>query len=188
MNAPPLMLTHHVSLRNLIVIGVAVCALGLLAGYLYVLKKPFAALSMHEAALRELQTAYQPDPTLLERIADTQAAVDALDKTLFGHTADLAENELVAHVVGKLDEIAHQHAVQLVGVEPGAIGRILEFDEIPFHVEAAGDYFRLIDWLNAAEQALGPMRITAFEIIAGASGKRRLHFTLVAYRHVEGRT
>ena len=176
-------ITSHLPLRSLYVVLTAAFVLAALGGHLYVLKQPLADLALAQDALFETRRARPQDTPAAARINPVEADIAALRTRLGGGAPSLAPNEMVAFVIGQLDLIARNREVQLVSVEPGAIARVFEFDEIPFHIEVVGGYFKLVDWLQEAEQQLGPMVIKSFEIEAAASvDLRRMRLTMVSYR------
>lgn len=177
------MITEQLPLRSLALVLVAAFGLTAAAGWLYVLKKPQAELVAAEDALFELRRAHPAGESVDARIAAVQAEVDALSSELVGGGPALAANEMVAFVIGRLDRLAREQRVQLVSVEPGDVAPVFEFDEIPFHVEVEGGYFRLVAWLHEAERELGPMIVKSFDITpAQGDALRRMRLTMVSYR------
>lgn len=177
-------ITAQLPLRSLVFVLVAVLALIGTAGYLYVLKTPLLALSGTQDEFFNMRRAHPANEPVEARIATIEAELETLRAKLQGSGRKLAANEMVAFVIGRLDAIAQRQKVKLVGVEPGRIAKVFEFDEIPFHVEVLGDYFHLVDWLHAAERELGPMVIKSFDIApAPGDDVRRMRLTMVSYRH-----
>jgi len=178
-------ITDQVPLRTMILLCVSVLGLSLLAGYLYVIKPPLAELAELEDTVFETRRSRPIDGPADVSIAALERDIADLEARLGGSGRELAPNEMVAFVIGQLDLIARSRHVQLVSVEPGAVARVFEFDEIPFHIEVVGGYFHLVDWLQEAEQKLGPMVIKSFEISpSGGENSRRMHLTMVSYRTV----
>ena len=177
-------ITRHFPPRSLAILLIASLALTGLAGYLYVLKKPMGHLTEAQETFFDLRRSNPSSEPVENRIMSVELVVDSLREQLQGAGPALAANEMVAFVIGRLDGLARRQRVQLVSVEPGNIAQVLEFDEIPFHVEVVGGYFRLVDWLQDAERELGPMVVKSFEIdpVAPADA-RRLRVTMVSYRH-----
>lgn len=182
-----IMITAQLPLRSLAIVLVAVLGLTGTAGYLYLLKKPLLTLSGTQDEFFNLRRARPPDEPVEARIATVEAELETLRAKLQGAGPKLAANEMVAFVIGRLDKLARRQRVQLVSVEPGNIAKVFEFDEIPFHVEVIGGYFRLVDWLHDAERELGPMVIKSFDIApAPGEDSRRMRLTMVSYRHNGG--
>ena len=177
-------ITEQLPPRSLALLLIAVLGLTGISGYLYVLKKPMVALSGVQDEFFNLRRARPADKPVEARIANAEAELEMLREKLQGAGPKLAANEMVAFVIGRLDMLARAKNVQLVSVEPGDTAKVFEFDEIPFHVEVVGGYFRLVDWLHAAERELGPMVIKSFDIAPAQGGdSRRMRLTMVSYRH-----
>lgn len=176
-------ITSQLPVRTLAIVLVAILGMTGLAGHLYVLKKPTAELSQTKDEFFNLRRAHPTGEPVEDRIGQVSAEVAALREKLQGAGPQLAANEMVAFVIGRLDRLARHQQVQLVSVQPGDIAQVFDFDEIPFHVEVVGGYFRLVDWLQDAERELGPMIVKSFDI-SPASGDelRRMRLTMVSYR------
>jgi len=115
------------------------------------------------------------------RLAAAQAGVDALRERLYGKQP--ADGHSVARIIGRLDGLSLRHGVDLIGVTPGPHGKVGNFSEAPYEVEATGGYFDLIAWLEDAENELRPLTVTRFEIGGGATPERlRLRVRVVSYR------
>ena len=99
--------------------------------------------------------------TELERLA---AEVAALDRELHGDTANLAENQLEAFVVGRLQSISWRNGVELLSVEPRIGDTIQMFRESLFEIRLSGDYFALFAWLNNVRDELGFVVIKEYEM------------------------
>lgn len=176
------MITAQLPVRSLLVVLVAAFALIAVAGHLYVLKKPLAELAQIDDTLFETRRSRPMDTPATEHIVALEIEIAALRVEL-GDGPALAPNEMVAYVIGQLDLIARSREVQLVSVEPGVVAQVFEFDEIPFHIEVVGSYFKLVEWLQEAERQLGPMVIKSFEFEPSAAGEqRRMRLTMVSYR------
>jgi hypothetical protein len=181
------MITEHVPPRSLAILLATTLALTGLAGYLYVLKKPMGRLAEAQDTFFDLRRSRPSDEPIEARIQLIGTEVGALREKLHGSGPALAANEMVAFVIGRLDRLARRQRVQLVSVEPGDVAGLFEFDEIPFHVEVVGGYFRLVDWLHEAERELGPMVVKSFDMEpARPDDARRMRLTMVSYRHRSG--
>ncbi len=166
------------------VIFLAGIALGLLASYLYVFKKPWTTFNTWQTTLEQLRTEQENSPPLQSNIAQLELQIDSLEKELYGSGPDLPANQLVAHIIKELDQIADRHGVKLGGVKPGNKKSILMFDEMPFHIEITGNYSDLYNWLQEVETTLGPMVVKDFEIQVAAidKQKRDMRLTIASYR------
>ncbi|MCZ6887598.1 MAG: hypothetical protein O7H39_03805 [Gammaproteobacteria bacterium] len=184
---PRPMITQHVPPRSLAMLLAVAFALTGLAGHLYVLKKPMGYLAEARDTFFDLRRSHPSDQPIEARIRSVEASTAALREKLQGAGPSLAANEMVAFVIGRLDRLAQSRRVQLISVEPGDIAEVFEFDEIPFHVEVVGGYFRLVAWLHDAERDLGPMVVKSFDIEPVAPGDtRRMRLTMVSYRPRSG--
>lgn len=182
-----LRITDQLPVSSLALVLVAALALTGVSAHLYVLKKPRAELVQAEDALFELRRSNPGGEAMDARLAAVEAEVEALRAKLAGGGSELAANEMVAFVIGRLDRLARAQRVQLVSVEPGDVAPVFEFDEIPFHVEVVGGYFRLVAWLREAERELGPMVVKSFDITpATGEDLRRMRLTMVSYRPHDG--
>ncbi len=160
-----------------------------LASHAYVFKAQLAEL----ARLRDLRAASQSAVTsrhAAASIGELQAAerdVQVLEERLYGKTPRRGPSQMVAHIIGRLDQISVRHSVSLDSVTPGNQGRILAFTEAPFDVEVQGDYFDLYAWLQDAEVELRPLVVKQFELnpLGGGAGGLKMRLRVVSYRAPE---
>ena len=179
-------LQQQVQPRMLAIMLVFLLLLTMLAGYLYVLKKPFLALRQSEQTLMLLENEVKTGVPLENQIVSFQKHIAQLDKDLRGTGPQLPTNQMIAFVIGQLDIIADHHAVKLISIKPGATEELFTFQVLPFHVELNADYFSLFDWLYEVEQQLGPIVIKKFTLSKeSTTNKRRMSITLVSYRFME---
>ena len=162
---------------------VAVLLLTASAGYLYLLKQPITDYRRLSAKLEQLGRDTAAPVSLSGKIATHRQAINALQQQLHGDGPRLPPNQLIAHVIGQLDVIAADNQVQLISVQPEPGTEVMMFEETPFQVVVTGGYFSLFHWLQAVEQALGPMVVKEFVIDPLAEADiRRMQLTLVSYR------
>jgi Tfp pilus assembly protein PilO len=169
----------------------ALLLLTLLAAYLYVLKPTLAHY-------RELARGWSPDAVASseDRAASTSAEIErlerelvALDERIYGGPSRLPREQIESHVIDRLDRLSASRDVRLESVKPGDAGEILGFEELPYDVNVAGDYFALFDWLEAVEDELRPMVVKRFEMAPAARSDRvGMKLRLVSYRPREGRS
>ncbi|NIR31004.1 MAG: type 4a pilus biogenesis protein PilO [Gammaproteobacteria bacterium] len=175
--------------RMLLLILFSAVGLTVTAAYFYMLEAPIKDyVRLHRlanASAMEIRTERREVSDA--RVRQLEQEVERLEQTLYGQTPQLASSEMVSYIIGQLDVLAKRHGVQLVGVKPGSVARVLMFEEIPFDVEVSGSYVHLFDWLQEAERALHPMVMKEFHIAEGA-GHPRLNMKLrvVSYRPYEG--
>jgi len=167
----------------------AACGLAVvltLAGHLYGIKPDLAA---YRELSREIDTASaksemtRVDPRVL---AAAEANASKLRKNLAGDSWDIPLEQMESHVISKLDRISQRHSVQLQSVKPGVMSTVLMFEEHPYDIEVAGEYFTLADWFYDVEQELRPIATKQFSIEPeSGGGKLRMALRLVAYRAKE---
>ncbi len=162
------------------------CKEMLLAGFLYVLKQPLRELKKSRQTVTSLQREIKIKRPLHKQIKMLQNTVNDLDKQLNGAAPKLADNQMVAFVIGQLDNIAAQHDVELLSVEPGQASKIFNFRELLFNVELEGNYFSLFQWLYQLEKELGPIVIKHFDIqVNPATKQRKMSLVIASYRYLE---
>lgn len=159
-----------------------IIGLTLTAAWLYQFKQPWKNYSEWQATLDRLQLEKQHASPLDNDILQIEDHIKALNKELNGDGPRLPGNQMVAHVIGRLDEIAEQHRVHLDGVRPGNSRRVLMFSETPYHVDIRGSYVNLFQWLSDVESKLGPLTIKEYKIDPGTGVTRRMKLTMVSYR------
>jgi Tfp pilus assembly protein PilO len=105
------------------------------------------------------------DPEQLQQAIDLERAdISELQLQLHGEAGNMPVNEMESYLVGRLQRLAWDAGIELVGVRPGSAKRIMEFEEISFEVEVAGEYRNLYRWLDKIGEALGFMLVTEYEI------------------------
>lgn len=175
--------------RMLLSILCSVVGLTITAAYFYLLEAPIKEYvrlhQMADASVTEIRS--QQREFSDAQIRELERDVEHLQGTLYGQTPQLSSSEMVSYIIGQLDLLATRHGVQLIGVTPGSVVRVLMFEEIPFDVEVNGSYMQLFDWLQEAERALHPMVVKEFRIGEG-TGRAQLSMNLrvVSYRPYEG--
>ncbi len=176
-------LQKNVQPQMLVFLLVSLLILTMAAGYLYVLKKPFADFRQSQQTLELLKNELQTELAFSAIIASTQQNINQLDKKLNGSSPLLPVNQLIAFVIGELDYIAKKHQIKLISVKPEAIENKLFFHELPFAIEISGSYLNLYEWLDDVEKNLGAIAINRFIINAtNTSSERHMELTLVSYR------
>ncbi len=176
-------LQKNVQLQMLAFLLVSLVILTVAAGYLYILKKPFADFRQSKQTLELLENELQTGLAYSAIIASTQQNINQLDKKLNGPNPSLPVNQLIAFVIGELDSTAKKHQITLVSVKPEAIENKLFFHELPFVIEISGSYLDLYEWLDDVEKNLGTITVKKFAINAtNTSSERHMQLTLVSYR------
>ncbi len=159
-------LARQVRPEALSVGAVAVLGLLVLASYLYVLKLPLAE---YRGLLRDRATAAvgiraEGDEPVLPALVALGEKVGQLRDRLYGGSSSVPLREMESYVIQTLDRISARHGVELMGVRPREVGRVLMFDELPYDVEVAGSYPRLWGWLQDVETELRPMVVNSYEL------------------------
>jgi Tfp pilus assembly protein PilO len=179
-------LQQQVKPQMLALLLVSLIFLTIIAGYLYVLKRPIQDFRQAQQTLGLLETELQTGVPVDGQIKLFQQQIAQLNQQLHGNSQELPLNQMIASVIGQMDKIAASHNVKLVSVEPGNIEKIFIFQELPFHVVVTGSYFSLFDWLDQVEHNLGPIVIKEFELTTEPnSAMRRFTLTLVSYQFAE---
>jgi len=127
------------------------------------------------------------DQAQLEQVIDAERKkIKALQLQLHGEAGEMPVNEIEAYLVGRLQGLAWDAGIELLGVRPGLAKRILEFEEISFKVDVVGEYRNLYQWLKKIGDKLGFMLISNYEInLNGGSREQknlRMKVTIVFYR------
>jgi len=139
--------------------------------------KTYRNIAMEEVTLNKVVD----NGNLLDtQLAQLRGDIDLMQHRLQGDMASLAEKEIEAYVIGKLQRISWQNNVQLIGVEPSDGATIESFHEILFRVSLAGDYFDMYEWLGDVSSELGFVLIKQYEMKAmdNLSSQPRLAVTL----------
>jgi Tfp pilus assembly protein PilO len=179
-------LQQQVQPRMLAILLISLLLLILIAGYLYVIKKPLQSLRQSEQTLYLLENELQTGMPLESQIVSFNKQVLQLEKDLKGTGPQLPVNQMIASVIGQLDNIADHNKVKLISIKPGTTEKIFTFQVLPFHVELSTDYFSLFNWLRELEQELGPILVKKFNLRKESkTNQRRMSLTLVSYQFVE---
>lgn len=173
---------RQLSPRTLGLVFLAAVGLTLLASYLYVVKRPLAEYRRFRQTRTLLEAELEDESEKAIEIARLSGEVEALENQLARGGASVPVNQMVAHIIDRLDRISETYQVQLVGVKPGTRKEVFMFEEVPFDVEITGEYFSLFDWLREVEQELGPMVVKQYEILPENDNKTRMKLTMVSYR------
>ena len=178
--------------RVLLMLMGCVIALFVLEGWLLVLRQPLSDYRQLQSGLQsglqgERAALVQPpaDPSRMQaELGRLEVELAALTQKLQGQGPVLAADQLVVHIIERLDRIAGRRGVRLASVRPGATRRVLMFDEVSSEIKVTGKYQALFEWLREAEEELGPLVVTGFSIklTDAASGALAMDLKLAAYR------
>jgi len=153
---------------------------------LYMIKPQYLDFRNNRASYEMLHSQIDDQAQLQNAIDQERKRIRELQLQLHGEAGDMPVNEMESYLVGRLQALAWDAGIELVGVRPGSAKRIMEFEEISFEVEVAGEYRNLYNWLDNIGNALGFMLVTNYEI--RLSGKNRsntelsMQVTIVFYR------
>ncbi len=167
--------------QTLIAATGALTAIVALAGFLYVLKPALQVRGELQQERADAQSQVEEASITPQALGSAAQEVADLRKRLVGASWGVPLEEMESFVIGGLDRISVRHEVELKSVTPGQVGSVLSFDELPYQVQVAGDYFSLFDWLQDVEQELIPMVTKGFEI-ARRGNSVTLKLRLVAYK------
>lgn len=175
--------------QTLLAAMVAIAALTLLGGYLYIVKPSLARIHSLEsgesiATVEMLRS--EADQSNLAIVA-TEGLLEGLRKQLYGGPSDLPPEKVESYIVDRLDSISARHAVELVSVKPGEAHRVLMFDELLYEVEVKGEFFALAAWLWELEDELRPLVVNGFDLRPLAQGPWvGMKLRLASYRPLGG--
>ncbi|MGB5276371.1 MAG: type 4a pilus biogenesis protein PilO [Gammaproteobacteria bacterium] len=175
--------------RSLQLILALVAAVVVTGTALYMIKPQYLEYRERRASYEMLQNQID-DPAQLQQAIDQQRKhIGELRLQLHGEAGNMPVNEMESYLVGRLQELAWNAGIELVGVRPGTAKRIIEFEEISFEVEVAGEYKNLYRWLDNIGDALGFMLVTNYEIRLSSrksnTTELNMHVTIVFYRAVD---
>lgn len=180
-------LLAYVEPKMLMFLGIAIIGLTLTGAYLYLFKESLQSYVAWHDKLARLQRDFTSTLTLDSDIQNLRNEIVKLDSASESATSDASFSEMIAIVIGQLDQIAQQHSVMLLGVRPGSYTPVYMFDEMPFYVEVMGSYRSLFNWLYEIDNRLGSLVVKRFEIEPGASqAERHMRLTIVSY-HLQER-
>jgi Tfp pilus assembly protein PilO len=153
---------------------------------LYLIKPQYQSFNARSVSF-EMLNKQVDDHVLLQRsIDDERKQINEMQLQLHGEAGAMPVNEMESYLVGRLQEIAWESGIELVGVQPGQTKRILVFDEISFRVDVTGEYRNLYDWLGRIGNKLGFMLVSNYEIsVSGRESKDKqlnMNVTIVFYR------
>jgi len=153
---------------------------------LYMVKPQYLDFRDRRVSYQMLHNQIDDQTQLQQAIDQERENIRELQLQLHGEAGNMPVNEMEAFLVGRLQGLAWDAGIELVGVRPGAAKRIMEFEEISFEVDVKGEYRNLYRWLDSIDNALGFMLVTNYEI--GLSGRKanatelNMHVTIVFYR------
>ncbi len=112
--------------------------------------------------------------------------VTSLNEKVNQASLNISQDELMVKMISEVDRIATRHNVRLTSTVPGAIRSVLEFEEMPFNIEASGSYQSLIEWLREIENALPFLSIINFEIVPNEiSSQLNIKVQVAVYRQLK---
>jgi len=172
--------------RSLQLILAMVAVLITTAVGLYMIKPQYLEFRDRRVSFEMLQNQIDDQAQLQAAIDEERSQIRALTLQLHGEAGNMPVNEMESYLVGRLQELAWDAGIDLVGVRPGPAKRIMEFEEISFEVDVAGEYRSLYRWLDSIGDALGFMLVTNYEIsLSGRNSSNtelNMHVTIVFYR------
>lgn len=98
------------------------------------------------------------------QLENLRADVEDLKRQLHGDMANLAEQQLEAFVIGRLQGISWRNNVELLSIEPATGEAVQMFNESLFKVALSGDYRDLYAWLGNINEELGFVVIKEYEM------------------------
>jgi len=153
---------------------------------LYMIKPQYLDFRQNRVSFEMLHSQIDDQAQLQNAIDQERLRIRELQLQLHGEAGDMPVNEMESYLVGRLQALAWDAGIELVGVRPGSAKRIMEFEEISFEVEVAGEYRNLYQWLDDIGNALGFMLVTNYEIrLSGRNSSKtelNMQVTIVFYR------
>jgi hypothetical protein len=126
----------------------------------------------------------------LEAAGNVAAALaaerSALEGTVQGLVALAAEHDrtaqpLAASVISQLQELAAQHRVDLIAIQPNAGEEIAVLQETVFDVEVAGEYGDMVAYLRGIRTEIEPLVIRELSLMPlDDAAQPKIHAVLVA--------
>ena len=174
------------SLRLILAMVAVVFATGVT---LYLIKPQYLDFRDKRVSFQMLHNQIDDQTQLQQAIDQERTHIRALQLQLHGEAGNMPVNEMESYLVGRLQELAWDAGIELVGVRPGAAKRIMEFEEISFKVDVVGEYRNLYRWLDSIDDVLGFMLVTNYEISLSNrksdSTDLKMHVTIVFYRSAD---
>ena len=171
------------SLRLILAMVAVVIATGIA---LYLVKPQYLDFRDRRVSFQMLHNQIDDQAQLQQAIDKERAHIRVLQLQLHGEAGNMPVNEMESYLVGRLQGLAWDAGIELVGVRPGAAKRIMEFEEISFEVDVKGEYRNLYKWLDSIDDALGFMLVTNYEISLSQRNttetELNMHVTIVFYR------
>jgi len=142
-----------ISELRLAILGIgAVVAAAMVAGLLLPKIKAVRTASQQVSVLEE---AAQDGGELERHLQEQHAKIEELRFRLHGDMANLPVRQVEAYIIGRLQKVSWNNAVELVSVEPAIGERVQIFQEILFNVRLVGQYDDLYHWLRETREDLG---------------------------------
>lgn len=172
--------------RSLRLIIILVCFVIVIALLLYMVKPQYLNYKNKNEAYEMLNNQIHNQGQLQQSIDQTHERISELTLQLHGEAGNMPVNEVEAYLVGRLQELAWDAGIELLGVRPGYAKRVMSFEEISFELEVEGEYSNIYNWLAEIGDVLGFMLVTKYKMsLAGRSSDQKkinMHVTIVFYR------
>ena len=180
---------HAVDTRSMKLIIMLVCLLIVTATGLYMIKPSILDYQQKNETRAMLQNQIHDQAQLQSSIDNERLLIDSLRREIHGEASNMPVNEMESYLVGRLQELAWDAGIELVGVRPGSAKRIMDFEEISFEVDVAGEYANLYKWLDMIGDRLGFMLVTNYSIGLASHNTSKtglnMHVTIVFYRSAD---
>jgi Tfp pilus assembly protein PilO len=164
-----------------------VLGLGAVEGWMLLLRKPFAEYRQMHAARAMLGASVQQAPEQAGELGKVVSELKLLRTKLSGQLQVAAsDDEMVASLMGALDQSASRYGIFLTSMTPGPRQQVSVFEEVSFGVIGNGNYLQLCRWMLDFEQTLGgSATITDFDMrTTGEGGQVILTFNIAVYRPI----
>lgn len=146
----------------------------------------FRALKAIQAEKAHSDGLAQTRQTMLATEAQLQQGIDRITATSLGPGLASSLEQASIDNVRRLDGLAAQHRVALIGVTPSGLRDVMSLEEMPVDLEVKGQYRDLATMLVAMPAALPNATITQLSASRGkASGNVIMKLRIARYRFKE---
>lgn len=168
---------------------ILICIVVVTATLLYMVKPQYLDFKNKRDTTTMLSNQIHNQSQLQKSIDEIRVRINQLTLQLHGEAGNMPVNEVEAYLVGRLQALAWDAGIELVGVQPGMAKRVMSFEEISFSVDVEGEYRNIYNWLDEIGDVLGFMLVTNYKMspINKNIDKTLLnmHVTIVFYRAVD---
>lgn len=174
--------------RVLAAVLLLILGLGAVEGWMLLLRQPLAEFRQMRAAHLTLGASLRPAADQNGELEKVVSELKFLKSKLSGQLKmQASDDEMVASLMGALDQSASRYGIFLTSMTPGPRKQVSVFEEVSFVVIGNGSYLQLCRWMLDFEQTLGgSATITEFDMkTTGEGGQVALTFNIALYRPIQ---